>query len=136
GTTMIGPGEIGASLFNFIYFAWLGTLGFMFLAVQNFNKHKNKFYFGLCLFLLILLNIAFELKTSFTCKTISGITLALLGGTSSFIYFKQSQSLAKNATLSATQILAVRFYLSIFILLLLVPKHGFENYLTFNNLIY
>src|ERR1700736_3698265 len=28
-TTMIGPGQIGASLFNFIYFAWLGMLGFM-----------------------------------------------------------------------------------------------------------
>src|SRR5260221_289840 len=26
-TTMVGPGKVGASLFNFIYFAWLGTLG-------------------------------------------------------------------------------------------------------------
>ncbi len=136
GTTMVGPGKIGASLFNFIYFAWLGALGFMLLAFQNPKNNRSKLYFALCLVFLILVNISFELKSSFTYTTSSGIVLALLGGTSSFIYFKQSQSLAKNATLSATQVLAVRFYLSIFILVLVVPRHSFENYFTYSNLTY
>src|SRR5580704_12723773 len=59
GTTMVGPGKIGASLFNFIYFAWLGMLGFMLLALKNWQEYKIKFYFGVCLLLLIIANIFF-----------------------------------------------------------------------------
>lgn len=136
GTTMIGPGRVGASLFNFIYFAWLGMLGFMMLSLKNWKECYIKFYFGLSLFLLIVVNVFFELHSSFSYQTVYGILLALLGGTFSFIYFKQSQALAKNANLSATQVLAVRFYLSIFVLLLILPKHSIQNYVTFTNLIY
>ncbi|MDX1900555.1 MAG: EamA family transporter [Gammaproteobacteria bacterium] len=132
-TTMIGPGLIGASLFNFIYFAWLGMLGFMLLSFQNWKEYKIKFYFGLCLFLLIIANVFFELRTSFSYQALYGISMALIGGTASFIYFKQSQSLAKSADLSATQVLAVRFYLAIIILLLIVPKHQIQNYFTVIN---
>lgn len=133
-TTMIGPGEIGASLFNFIYFSWLGMLGFMFLSYQDWQKHRIKFYFGLCLLSLVIANVFFELRSSFSYEAISGIFLALLGGTSSFVYFKQSQALSKNAHLSATQVLAVRFYLAIVVLLLILPKHDAVNYLTLGNL--
>ena len=132
-TTMIGPGKIGASLFNFIYFAWLGMLGFMLLSLQNWQEHRIKFYFGLCLFLLIIINVFFELQSSFSLDTIYGISLALLGGTFSFIYFKKSQALAKNANLSATQVLAVRFYLAIIVLFLILPKQHMEQYFTFSN---
>src|SRR5262249_28791080 len=134
GTTMIGPGKIGASLFNFIYFAWLGMLGFMVLSFKNWREYKIKFYFGLCLFLLIIASVFFELRSSFSYQTLYGIFLALAGGTSSFIYFKNSQALAKNAHLSATQVLAVRFYLSIIVLFIILPKQHIVHYLTFNNL--
>lgn len=133
-TTMIGPGKIGALLFNFIYFAWLGMLGFFLLSFQNWEKHRIKFYFALCLLTLIIVNIAFELQLSFSSEALTGILLALLGGTSSFIYFKQSQALAKKADLSATQVLAVRFYLAIIVLLLIVPKHHISEYLTPSNI--
>ena len=133
GTTMVGPGQIGASLFNFIYFAWLGMLGFMLLSFQDWEKHRIKLYFGLCLFSLIIANIFFELRSSFSYESISGIFMALVGGTASFIYFKQSQALAKNAHLTATQVLAVRFYLAIVVLLLILPKHEAVNYLTIGN---
>lgn len=136
GTTMIGPGQIGASLFNFIYFAWLGMLGFIMLSLKDWKEYYTKFYFGLSLFLLIVINVFLELHSSFSYKTLCGIFLALLGGTFSFIYFKQSQTLAKNAHLSATQVLAVRFYLSVFVLLLILPKHSIQNYVTLTNLIY
>lgn len=132
-TTMIGPGKIGASLFNFIYFAWLGILGFVMLSIQNWKEYRIKFYFAACLFLLIAANIFFELRISVSYDALYGITMALLGGTASFIYFKQSQSLAKNAKLSATQVLAVRFYLSIIILGLVMPKNQIQNYLTLSN---
>ncbi len=134
GTTMIGPGKIGASLFNFIYFAWLGMLGFMLLSLQNWQEYKLKFYFGLSLLGLIIANIFFELRSSFSYESLYGIFLALAGGTSSFIYFKNSQKLAKNANLSATQVLAVRFYLSIIVLFIILPKQHAVDYLTFSNL--
>lgn len=132
-TTMIGPGKIGASLFNFIYFAWLGMLGFMMLSLNNWQEYRIKFYFALCLLLLIVANIFFELHSSFSYDELYGIVMALLGGTASFVYFKQSQTLAKNAHLSATQVLAVRFYLAIIILALIVPKHQIHDYLTPSN---
>lgn len=134
-TTMIGPGKIGASLFNFIYFAWLGTLGFLSLNFQNPEKYKKQFYFALCLGTLIFINVFIELRSSFSFSALAGITLALSGGTSSFIYFRQSQALAKSAHLSATQVLAVRFYLSITVLLFFLPSYQVREYLTlFNSL--
>jgi len=133
-TTMLGPGMIGASLFNFIYFAWLGVLGL--LVSQKIEENKYKIYFSLCLFLLIAINVYFELHHTLSVDTCVGVILALLGGTSSFIYFKQSQQLAKIAHLSATQILAVRFYFSIIVLALFLPKHQIQNHFTVLNLLY
>lgn len=134
GTTMVGPGKIGASLFNFIYFAWLGMLGLISLSLQNWNTNKVKFYFALSILLLIITNVVFELRASFSMDSIYGMFLALVGGSSSFIYFKQSQTLAKTASLSATQVLAVRFYLAIIMLLIILPKSHFGDYLTLYNL--
>lgn len=133
GTTMIGPGQIGASLFNFIYFAWLGMIGFMILSLQNWHQNKINFYFGLVLLFLVLINIYFELRSSISYSTICGITMALIGGTSSFIYFKKSQALARSAQLSATQVLAVRFYMSIIVLFMILPNTHMANYFTLIN---
>lgn len=135
GTTMIGPGLIGASLFNFIYFAWLGMLGLIILSLQNWKTQRINFYFGLGLCFLVILNIILELRSSFSYNSIYGIVLALIGGTSSFIYFKKSQALAKTAELTATQVLAVRFYLSIFVLAIVIPKGDFAEYFTLMNAI-
>lgn len=133
GTTMMGPGKIGASLFNFIYFAWLGMLGFLLLSFQNWKEAKNKFYYGLCLFLLIAMIVSFELKADFSSDILLGMIFAILGGTASFIYFKQSQMLANRANLSATQVLAVRFYLSIIVLFFILPKDHLSKYLSIQN---
>ncbi len=132
-TTMIGPGKIGASLFNFIYFAWLGAIGLFMISLRDWKKNSLKFYFAICVLILIASNIYFELRLSMSSQTLWGILLALIGGTASFIYFKQSQALAKNANLSATQVLAVRFYLSIFILLIIIPKHHLYEYFSLLN---
>jgi hypothetical protein len=136
GTTMIGPGKIGASLFNFIYFAWLGTIGFILSSFQSGKENKIKLYFGLSLVLLLAVNISFELRSSPNVETIYGILLAILGGTASFVYFKQSQYLAKNANLTATQVLAVRFYLSIIVLMIILPKQNIAQFISPINLMY
>lgn len=129
-TTMIGPGKIGASLFNFIYFAWLGTIGMMMLGIQNWKKNKSSFWLGLLVFLLILFSIFLKVKSSFSMNFLYGIGMAILGGTSSFIYFKQSQNFSNRAHLSATQVLAVRFYLAIFVLAIFTPKEHMTTYMT------
>lgn len=134
-TSMIGPGVLGGSLFNFIYFAWLGMLGFISLSLQNWPENRNKVYFGICLLVLNGINVFFELRSSLTYSVIYGLVLALVGGTASFVYFKQSQALARKAHLSATQVLAVRFYLSILVILIFLPKHQIEHYFTWINLI-
>jgi hypothetical protein len=132
-TTMIGPGQIGASLFNFIYFAWLGMLGLLSLSIKHSKHNRINLYFSISIFLLLSANIFFELHQSFSRETIYGTFFAILGGTASFIYFKKSQALAKNASLSATQVLAVRFYLAIVVLMFLLPKHNVASYLTITN---
>lgn len=134
-STMIGPGKIGASLFNFIYFAWLGILGLVMTSLKNGKKNKINLYLSLCLLILISCNIAFELQTDFSSNTLYGIVLALFGGTASFVYFKKSQELSQHALLSATQLLAVRFYLAIIILAIILPKHSIVHYITLTNLI-
>jgi hypothetical protein len=133
GCTMIGPGKIGASSFNFIYFAWLGMLGFISLCVQDWQKNQAKFYLSISIVALIAINIFLELQTSFTKGTALGIFLALAGGTSSFVYFKISQAFTKKTHLTATQILAVRFYLSIFVLYIILPAHSISEYLSCGN---
>jgi hypothetical protein len=132
--TMIAPGLIGASLTNFLYFSWLGMLGFLSLSFQDWQKNHTKFYFALCFLSLIILNICFEIQHTFSKEVICGILLSFIGGTSSFVYFKQSQALAKNTSFSATQILAVRFYLTIIVLSVILPKGSFALYFTLNNL--
>jgi len=133
--TIAAPGLIGASLSTFLYAAWLGTLGLLSQSFNNWENNKSKFYCSLCILLLIFANIYIELRDSFSTKAIYGILLGFIGGTSAFIYFKVSQALAKNTKLTATQILAVRFYLAIFILFMVLPKQSFSQYFTVNNLL-
>lgn len=132
---MTAPGLIGASLVNFLYFSWLGTLGLLSQSFKNLGNNRLKFYSSLCVLVLIFANAYMELQHSFSNQVIFGVLLSLIGGISAFIYFKQSQALTRNTSLSATQILAVRFYLAIFILFMILPKQSFSLYFTTANLL-
>jgi hypothetical protein len=133
--TMIGPGLIGASLYSFLYFTWLGMLGFFSLCLIDWEKNYRKFYFGLGALILILVSVLHALRMQVSYNIGFGIFLSIVGGTSSFIYFKQSQLLIKRIQLTATQILGVRFYLTIIISFVLIPKGNFSFYLTRINLL-
>ena len=132
--TMIGPGLVGASLYNFLYFSFLGTIGFISLSIADWHKSRSKFYFGLALVLLILVAVIDQLMNADNKVSIMGICLGLLGGLSAFVYFKQSKIIIKRIQLTATQILAMRFYLTILVLLVIVPKSSFVTFLTLNNI--
>jgi threonine/homoserine efflux transporter RhtA len=128
---MTAPGLIGASLTNFIVFAWLGTLGFL---VSGINNRIN-FYAGIFVLSLIVFVIATTLLQEYSIHKLEGIIIALISGTSSYVYFKQSQSLVSKINLSSTQILSFRFYLTMIVLYCLLPKESFSLYFNLKNLL-
>lgn len=133
--TMTAPGLIGASLYNFLYFSWLGALGFLSLCIIDWKKNNMKLFAGIGILILIIITLWLFLGSAFTKVSLLGIFLALLGGSSAFIYFKQSQTLIKRIQLSATQILAVRLYLTIILLVIIFPKDNISTLLTVKNML-
>ncbi|NNM59623.1 MAG: EamA family transporter [Legionellales bacterium] len=130
---MTAPGLIGASLYAFLYFAWRGMVAFSSLSLQDWKKKRVEFCCAMLILLLIIGNLIYAMNISFSQKDLLGIGIALMGGTSAFIYFKQSQQLLKMIKLSATQILAVRFYLTILFSLPILFQPGISKNFTINN---
>lgn len=130
GAAMISPGIIGASLYSFLSFSWTGMLGFIFLGLDRSKRERAKLYLGIGVLALIVYTVCNSLWQTPSWKQALGIILALLVGSSVFVYFKQSQAIAKVINLAASQILAVRFYLTITVLLIILPKHSIASYLT------
>lgn len=133
--SMYGPELLGASQFNFFYFSSLGGLGFFIKAVKEFEAKRMELYIGSIIIILMVVVIYDNPNGHGITNFLIGIFLSLLAGIFSFIYFKQSQALLKKASLSATQILATRFYLTIIVLFLIVPKENLFVYLTIKNVI-
>ncbi|NNM59622.1 MAG: hypothetical protein HKM04_07385 [Legionellales bacterium] len=131
---MIAPGIIGASLHGFLYFSWLGALGFLSLGWQDWQKNGVKFYCGLCIVSLIIVNICFALNNTFSEKILFGLFCSLISGTSAFVYFKQSQTIIKTMQLSASKILAIRFYLTIPLAFAFLPFNDLTKYFSFESL--
>lgn len=134
--SMTGPGVLGASLYRFLYFAWLGALGFLSLAFKGKNIARLPLccsLFALALILVLLSDYLYYHALSY--QILITICLPIVGGTTSFIYFKQSQALTKKTPLSATQVLAIRFYLTIVLLGALLPMHNVSNLITANNFV-
>lgn len=132
--TMTGPGLIGASLNNFMYFACLGMLGFISLGIAKGRNGKNNLYFALVIGILIVITVFDKVNHTFNEESVLGLLIGIIGGTANFIYLKQSQVLIDRIKLSATQILAIRFYLTIIVLFFLIPRDSFNLYLTWWNI--
>jgi hypothetical protein len=114
------PAYIGASLYTFIYFAVLGIIGSIFFIYQK--KYYNFSQLISLLGLLSLLCYAiYKNDINISAYQTIGISLALIGGISGFIYSKQSANFMKTAILSTSQILAVRFFLIIPLCFILIP---------------
>ena len=132
--SMSAPGMIGAAVYNFIYFSWLGALGFFFLGFSNKRANWRAIITGLALVILIIILLIDYLDThTYSSTQMLGVALSLIGGTTSFIYFKQSQLLTSRTNLSATQILATRYYLTIIAMIAITPFHGVSHNLTIYN---
>ncbi len=132
--TMIGPGLIGAALCNFLTSSFLGVLGLFSLVKKDFKNNRLKFYIGLCIVGLMIVMVANKLEHAFTIHVLVGILAGFIVGGSGFIYFKQSQLITKRIQLASTQILAVRFYLTVIVMFAVLPHGSFALYATPINL--
>lgn len=130
GCAITTPGLIGASMYAFLYFSWRGALGFFSLSIHSKFKTRNELFCVSLVLILILINVILQMKLSSSKETIIGIILALIGGSSAFVYFKQSQTVVKTMHLTATQVLAVRFHMTVLVLLPLLAKSTISHQLT------
>lgn len=130
------PTMIGASLYTFLFFSIMGALGTLSLYYQSNYKQKSYLIsaIGLCLLITMAIGPALTNK-HFAAEQIIGIVLACAGGIAGFIYSKQSSEFVKQTSISATQILAIRFYLTIAISIALMPSHPFVHLSATNLLI-
>lgn len=131
--TMTGTGALGASLYNFLYFASVGTLGFLSLGLSA-GPQRVKLYFGLLASALIGGVLAYNCKIHWSVHYGYAIAMPIVGAVCSFIYFKQSRAVMVKSQLSASQVLAMRFYLTIILLFFITPHTDFVTYGTLPNL--
>lgn len=129
-----GPGLLGAASFRFCYFSWLGVIGFSsaFLG-QKHAKTQNLISAALTIILILIL-VYTQLYEHLSQSTLAGFVLAFIGGTTTFVYFKQSKILLKRTKLSSSQILSVRFYLCIIVFLPLLFVNHASQYLNIENI--
>lgn len=118
------PSIIGASLYTFIFFAMMGILGKS--ALYRKDQHKKIISLLSLIGLGTLLSavILVSLYLNFSWQEIEGISISLFGSYMGFLYSRQSAQFAKKAVMTASGILAVRFYLAIPISFALLPMHS------------
>ncbi len=118
------PSIIGASLYTFIFFALLGFLGKGALYLKGHQRTRVSLIslIGLGSLLCTVILVSFYFNPSW--QEAWGISLSIFGSIMGFLYAKQSAQFGKVAKLTATGILAVRFYLTIPISLALLPVHN------------
>lgn len=115
------PPMIGASLYTFIFFSLLGCLGKGMLYLKSPQKTKISLYSLIGLSGLLVTVILISLYLYPTQQEVEGIGLSIFGSIMGFIYAKQSAQFATKTHLSASSVLAVRFYLTIPISFVLLP---------------
>ena len=83
---MNAPGLIGAALYNFLYFIWLGILGFFFLAFKRKKIDRHSLFLGIfsLLLIIILLSDSF-IRHGFSEKRFIGVVLSFIGGKTSLM---------------------------------------------------
>jgi drug/metabolite transporter (DMT)-like permease len=132
-SAIYSPSYIGASLYTFLFFATYGILGTIHLYRRNTPETVSYVISLLGLLILLSLVIGLNLDRASHIQLL-GLFLACFGGISGFFYSQQSAAFVKTTSLSASQILAVRFYLTIVACFFFLPAHPLAQ-LTPNNLL-
>lgn len=133
-SAVYAPSMIGGPLYIFIFFSILGIFGSLSLFFRDAKQSASQVISLLGLVGLLIFVLYDNIILSFTVREVLGISYAVIGGVSIYFYSKQSAAFMKSTQLSATQVLAIRFYLTIFVCTFLAPKQPFAT-LNFSNLL-
>ena len=120
-STFYGISLEGATFFNIIYFVGRS----LFIKLTKGNLLSSLI---ILLFLLIVYKVHIH-------NGIIGFMIALLGGLAGYLYGIISAKMNSSLNLTASQILASRFWLLIIILFLLIPDKDFIQYTNLHNVI-
>jgi hypothetical protein len=119
--TVYSTSLAGAGSFTFIFFSVNGTIAFArahypHAVAQTLKKISIT---GSVLLIASMSIYYFEHQPDY--RHFLGMLLAAIGGAVSFVYMKQTEQMIKRMKFSASQILAVRFYLSTLLCYLVFP---------------
>ncbi len=130
--TIYGPAYVSPALYILLYFASSCVLGIIFDYKTTNNPYLIIAGIGIS---LCSVGLTYEyIYSNSSLDTWLGVGLGLLGGITSFIYLKLSHVFSTSNQLSATQVLALRFWLVLVCCILLLPHHSMQ-YLHFNSLL-
>lgn len=119
------PIYLGASLYTFIFFAISGILGTAARYHQGTHRSIHFLISMIGLLMLVLMVTVMNLNSS---QNDLGIFLAFIGGIAGFIYSMKSSAFMKSSQLSASQVLAVRFYLTMLACCFFIPAHAYSQF--------
>jgi hypothetical protein len=123
-TAIYAPPMIDAPQYVFIFFSTGGILGTLALLTQRATRNIALLVstLGICTLLIYELYLALFIEA--TPRIILGTLLTVIGGIMSFLCATVSAEFMKKASLSATQSLSVRFYMTLLICLIMVAFSG------------
>ncbi len=123
-STIYGPTLISPANYILLYFVSSCLLGFV-----TSGYIKNNLYYGIAVLGITICTtwiLFLSTPVPVSSASVIGILLGVLGGASLFLYSKQSHWLSREGQLSATQVLAVRFWLSEVVSLLMLPADPWQ----------
>ncbi|GEM_PF-1598708 len=121
------PSMIGSSFYMFEFFATLGIVGSFSLFYGSGKLDWSQLIGLLGLLTLLVYMMVINLYDHFTSRESLGILFAVVGGSTAFFYSKVSSDFMKTTKISATQVLAVRFYSTVIVCALISPNTAFAN---------
>ena len=122
-SSFYGAGISGGFSFNIIVFSLTGCLGFAF----HKEVDREKILLASVIAFLILIFALWKLYIcGFEIIQVLGLITSFVAGVSIYLYVKYSFALSEKAGLSATQILATRYYIMIIFLLFIIPKNSVD----------
>ena len=129
--TVYGIVYAGAAVFIFVFFATIGLSAYL---VEYTQQYKKRLLFSIVLIIILLIIMtALHVHPPRASAKLKGILLGILGGAVGYYYLRLSGRLMQKTKMRATQVLAIRFYLTIILGYFLIPADAITD-LTINNI--
>ena len=113
------PVYISASLYVILFFGILGECGLISTCLKKPSKILKFSIVGIMI--LLISSLVSSVMVGVSYEKIIGLTLVCMGGIAGFGYVKYSHSFMQKTGLKSTEVLAIRFYPTLLISMLLTP---------------